>query len=134
MLVAISFGLPILLVLYEVEREHSEQQLQRKAAELEAARDQALAATRAKSEFLANMSHEIRTPMNGVLGMARLLGGTRLDATQSHYVELINASGQLPCLRQMPRLAARSSAAQPASLVVHAFWRRARLQASARRA
>src|SRR5204863_3847856 len=41
--------------------------------ELEAARDEALSASRLKSEFLANMSHEIRTPMNGVIGLTGLL-------------------------------------------------------------
>jgi len=40
-------------------------------------------ANRAKSEFLANMSHEIRTPMNAVIGLAFLLGKTRLDEEQS---------------------------------------------------
>ena len=30
------------------------------------------------AEQLASLSHEFRTPLNGVLGMARLLEGTRL--------------------------------------------------------
>ena len=40
--------------------------------ELEAAREEALAATKAKSSFLSNMSHDIRTPMNAIVGMTAI--------------------------------------------------------------
>ncbi|MEM8814436.1 MAG: response regulator [Pseudomonadota bacterium] len=62
-------------------------------AELEDARDEALAVSTAKSEFLARMSHEIRTPMNGVLGMTELLRSTPLSERQDRFVKIIYDSG-----------------------------------------
>ncbi|MFA7263157.1 MAG: response regulator [Caulobacter sp.] len=44
-------------------------------------------------EQLATLSHEFRTPLNGVLGMARLLDGTRLSAEQKSYVAALRESG-----------------------------------------
>jgi signal transduction histidine kinase/CheY-like chemotaxis protein len=66
----------------------------RLARELAAARDQALAATRAKTAFLAAASHEIRTPLNGVLGMLEALGLEQLSPRQAEFVSLARSSGE----------------------------------------
>lgn len=63
-------------------------------AELDEARRNAEAASRAKSAFLANMSHELRTPMNGVVGMAELLCDSPLTDQQRLFAETIRSSGE----------------------------------------
>jgi CheY-like chemotaxis protein/anti-sigma regulatory factor (Ser/Thr protein kinase) len=45
-------------------------------------------------EHLAALSHEFRTPLNGVLGMTRLLDGTRLTGEQRAYVAALRESGE----------------------------------------
>lgn len=57
--------------------------------ELKAARDQAMAASRAKSAFLANISHEIRTPMSSIIGMGELLLESSLSNKERQHIMLI---------------------------------------------
>ena len=65
--------------------------------DLEAARDEALAAYRAKSRFLANMTHELRTPLNAIIGYSEMLIAEMGDAGEQQWVEdlsVIRRSGK----------------------------------------
>lgn len=76
-------------------KEHLEELVRHRTAELEKARGEAVAASRAKSVFLATMSHEIRTPLNAILGFSQLLmKDPDIDRRTTHKLATINRSGE----------------------------------------
>jgi PAS domain S-box-containing protein len=76
-------------------KDHLEEEVQQRTADLVLARNAAEAANRAKSVFLSSMSHELRTPLNAILGFSNMMRKDPLvSQEQRENLDIINRSGE----------------------------------------
>lgn len=92
----ISFYLVLAMAyIYERRIVQTQNDLEQRNIELEAAKEQAEFASEQKSRFLATMSHEIRTPLNAILGFVDILKKEETATEKQNYLETIKRSGSM---------------------------------------
>jgi signal transduction histidine kinase len=75
-------------------RDHLDQLIQERTAQLVQAKSEAEIANCAKSEFLENMSHEMRTPLTGIMGVIDLMLTERLTDQHRRTMEMARSSAE----------------------------------------
>ena len=78
----------------EQYRNHLDTLVQRRTAELAAARAAADSANRVKTSFLTRLSHALRTPMNSIVGLAHVLRRSGVSAQQAEKLDRIDSTGR----------------------------------------